>query len=912
MRRLWAYIIVVFAAVVAVIASFPSVAKGISTDGEFKTRRVFTFQLTQRDATDDDETPAELTNSSAKDVADIMKQRLETYNVSTYDLTTTGNDIITVSFAAESDTKYEQIINYLGFSGSFALVNQNDNLVEGKDFLNGAAYTKSYSVNEYPTVIIPVKTDSQAYEELIQGCIDNPEQKETGETNDEGEATTEDVGRIYFLFNWQKGETYQILKDSGQLNSKVLLTIDFTPDDDKTGLYYDSDKNSFSQVCGFQDANGNGYADPKEVREAYAHADYLINLFSASKYDYNVKCIKGLTEGTKEYLAPKTEEVRDIENKLVWNRTLTTIVALIIIISLLLVFFYKLGAVSIFASTLLTAFFTILMMVRTGLLYNSLGVVGAVAVVILSLVSGIIYLNKIKEDSYRGHTLKKANAEAAKKSLLPIVDIHVVGLIVGVMIYAFGGATLRTFSAVLAIGSIISFIINALALRGLMWLPTNSTALNDRYDLFGINKENVPNHMAEEKQTFYGQYTEKNFSKHKKSVGVISGAAFILSLVGIIAFGAVRGGDLFGKNSSSSLGNEIYIQNRILVNNDETSPLNDTTLNTIMESILIQKNKDVAIDQSEVVEEGKSPETYFTLKECVGEKILFSVSQTKVIENESKNYLDTYFRLTLTKQLSGDEIAEIKGYTYTEAETLKEVFEDYFQRTGIFPVSEEQPTVMSLKASSTVVNPSSPRWDRVILGTVIALLIITVYLSLRYRLSRGLSSLIFPMVSSVITIGIMLLLGLFLNVSASVIIAVPVVSIFAYLYLIQFYNRERELLLDDKVKDNSKEHRAEVAARALGIAYTPILATAVIGIYCLINFFGFAPAVMSNAYAAMFVGAIIALGVISSLIVPICNLLFNLFSKVKISRKPKEKKNKNKPVKKSAEPEEAIFIGIND
>ena len=184
---------------------------------------------------------------------------------------------------------------------------------------------------------------------------------------------------------------------------------------------------------------------------------------------------------------------------------------------------------------------------------------------------------------------------------------------------------------------------------------------------------------------------------------------------------------------------------------------------------------------------------------------------------------------------------------------------------------------------------------------------------LRYRLSRGLSSLVFPVVSSLITIGIMLLLNLFLSMSASVIIAAPIVCLFSYLYLIQFYHRERELLLEDKVKDNSKEHRAEVAKRALGMAYAPILVTAVIGIYCLINFFGFAPSVMSVAYAAMFIGALIALGLIQVLVVPVSNWLFNLFSKVKINRKPKEnKKNKNKPVKKSAEPEEAIFIGIND
>lgn len=559
--------------------------------------------------------------------------------------------------------------------------------------------------------------------------------------------------------------------------------------------------------------------------------------------------------------------------------------------------------VSIFTATLVTAFLSILTLVKTGLLYNSLGVVGIVVVVVLSLVSGIIYLNKLKEDSYRGHTLKKANTEASKKSLLPIIDIHVIGLLVGIFTYFFGGAPLRSFSAILAIGSIISVLINTIGLKILMWLPTNATALNNRYDLFGINKEYVPNHMAEEKQTFYGQYTEKNFSKHKKSVGIISCGAFLLAVVGMVVVGVNRGGELFSRQTSKTLGNEIYIQNRLLVVNDEESPLTDTTLDTILDNIMIQKSADVEIDET-------NPDTYYTLKDCVKDKFLFSTGETKVDDTETTyNYLNTYFRLTLSKQLTGKEISKIKGQIIPDDSDLDYVFNDYFDIVSPFTGSE---TTMELKSVSTVVNPSSPKWDKVILGTSIALLVITVYLSLRYRLSRGLSSLLFPVLSSAISIGIMLLLSLFLDISASVIIAVPVVSIFAYLYLIQFYNRERELLLDDKVKDNSKEHRAEVAARALGIAYTPILATAVIGIYCLINFFGFAPSVMSNAYAAMFVGGIIALGIISALIVPVCNFLFNLLSKVHIERKQKEKKNKNKPIKKSAEPEEAIFIGIND
>lgn len=907
MRRLWAYIIVVFAAVVAVIASFPGVAKGVAgtAGGEFQTRRVFTFQLSQRDKTDDDINPKELNENSSKEIADIMKTRLDKYNVSSYDLKTVGNDMITVSFAAENDNKYQQIITYLGFSGSFALLNKHDNVVEGKDFLNGAAYTKSYSVNEYPTVIIPVKTSEESYKNLIAGCKEETEEVDSGETDDDGNPTTKTVGRIYVIYNYQPGETYQILSDSNKLQEKTLFTIDFEPDDTEAGLYFDDNKNSFSRVCGFQDSNQNGYADPNEVREAYAQADYLLNLFSASALDYDVKCIKGLAEGTKEYLPAKVEQVTNIEGKLVWNRTLTAVVALMIIVCLLLVFFYKLGAASVFVTTLVTAFLTILIMVKTGLEYNSLGVVGIVAVVVVSLVSGIIYLNKLKEDSYRGHTLKKANTEASKKSLLPIIDIHVVAVIIGIFCYVFGGTPLRSFSALLTIGSLLSVIFNTIGFKALMWMPTNATALNNRYDVFGINPAFVPNHMMEEKQNYYGQYADKNFERRKKPVGIVACGAFLLALVGMITFSAIRGGELLKQPVSKSLGNEIYVQDKILVTNDEESPLNDGTLDTILENVLIKQKADVAIDET-------NKETYYTLKDCVSEKILFSEEETKVEEDESSyNYLTTYFRLTLSKGLTGNEIAQVKGHPTSEETTLNDVLDDYFNTTSTFTSSID--SSIKLKAVETVVNPASPRWEKIVLGTSIALLVITVYLMLRYRLSRGLASLFLPVVSSVITVGLMLLANLFLTIPASVIIAVPVISLFSYLFVIQLYNRERELILDDKVKDNSKEHRTELIRRALGLAYTPILASSVIGIYTLINFFGFAPSVMSGGYALMFIGTLIALGLFSVLLVPLCNFLFGLFSKVKINRAPKEnKKNKNKPVKKSAEPEEAIFIGIND
>ena len=915
MRRLWAYIIVVFAAVVAVIASFPGVIKDMTKGGEFTSRRVFTFQLREKEAVDIDagEKIVPITENSAKDMADIMKTRLEAYNVSSYDIQTKGNDMITVSFPAENDDIYNNIVTYLGFSGSFAIANNyTDFVVEGKDFLNGQAYINSYSLNEYPTVIIPVKTDNEEYKTLIEDCVAHPEQEET--QDDSGESTTKSVARLYFFYNWQEGETYQVLKENNLLNSKTLFTIDFEPNEDRTNLYFNSDKNSFFKTSGYVDKNGNGYADPDEVKTAFAQADYWLNLLTASKLDYEVECVKGLNS-YEETLEPKTEAVESVKGRLAWNRTLTAIVAFTVIICLLLVFFYKLGAVSIFTSTLATVFFALLMMTRTGLEYNSLGVVAFVAVAVLALVSGIIYMGKLKEDSYRGHTLKKANTEASKKSLLPIIDIHVVAILVGVFTYIFGGTPLRSFSAILAIGALISLIISTLGLKGLMWLPTNATALNNRYDLFGVDPNRVPNHMAEEKQSFYGEYADKDFTTRKKPVGIIASLAFVLGLAGIVTFGVLRSGDLLKQPASKSLGNEIYIQNRILVTESKPdSPLDEDSLKSILDNVLIQEKTDTAIDESDDT-------TYYTLNECVNEKTFFYVEDVKVEESVTNTYRTTYFRLTLSKSLTGNEIAKVKGYTPLPGTTLNGILSELFD-SGYDITSDFEPNVpdeplknsMTLKAVETVTNPSSPKWQGILIGSAIAVAVVTLYLSLRYRLSRGLASLIFPVVSSVVTVGVILLLNLFLSMSASVFVAVPMVVIFSYLYLIQFFNKERELLSEDRVKDNSENHRAEVAKRALGIAYTPILATAVIGIFALINFFGFAPSVMSNAYAMMFIGALISLGVITVLAVPVCNLLFGSLAKAgsRFARAPKEKKKSNKPVKKSAEPEEAIFIGIND
>ena len=102
--------------------------------------------------------------------------------------------------------------------------------------------------------------------------------------------------------------------------------------------------------------------------------------------------------------------------------------------------------------------------------------------------------------------------------------------------------------------------------------------------------------------------------------------------------------------------------------------------------------------------------------------------------------------------------------------------------------------------------------------------------------------------------------------------------------------------------------------RAIAISSTPMVISFIIALYLGVNFFGFMPANVSWIFLLVILGVSLGIALVLTLFGPCAQVFFKLFSKVNISRPKLNKKKKARPVrvKKSAEPEEAIFIGIND
>ena len=284
----------------------------------------------------------------------------------------------------------------------------------------------------------------------------------------------------------------------------------------------------------------------------------------------------------------------------------------------------------------------------------------------------------------------------------------------------------------------------------------------------------------------------------------------------------------------------------------------------------------------------------------------------------TKSGIDTvyyaYYRISFEKALSGEEVISYKDDSDNElfnepAATFFTI--DTLNSTSGANLNFDHNVNISLK-NSVRVNADQPEFKSLILACTVLVGISFAYLLLRYRLSRGLAVLGVAVLVVGISAGIFALL-FFLPVSSYISVALPFIALFTFDIAVLFMNKEREMVLEDRNRDNSVEARDNLMKRALGISSTPITISFIIALYLGVNFFGFMFTSVSWVFLLMILGVCIATGLVLVTFGPLAQLLFKWFSKVKIA-KPKASKKKKAPVrvKKSAEPEEAIFIGIND
>lgn len=887
MRRIWAHIIIAITAIITMVVTFVSVTNNLNVGMDYANGKTLTFHVTQK--TDNGENnPKEFIstgdNASIKEVAETMKNRLEAAEINDFEVAEFGNDLIKVTLYQDS-VEYSQIKEYLTFNGSLYLysydTNKMDHYVSSEVFINGdkPAYLKDTNTI-YPTINIPVDLDNKDYEEVFTGAVESNEIT-TKEESSEGAGDAETARFMYLCYNFVPGRDSF---ESENFQNLVLLRFEVKTTDakDKTKIfdyYVDGDTYALSTVLNIGDSEGN--VDSSNVKTAWKNGTFYVNLLNAGSYDFDVTCIN-------EEIAPaKVEAIYNLNKNqsVLASSTFIAFAACVLLTSLILIIFYKLGALSIAVTSLGSVFIGILFLMLFGTEFNMIAVVGLILVGFASLASGCVYMNKFKEEAYRGRSVKKANTEASKKSTLVVTDIHFALIVLGAFNYLIGGAAMKGFALVTVLAGLVSLILNLTVFKGFLWLDTNASATQGKYNLFGVDQTKVPNLASEEKQSYFGAYADKDFTKKSKLAVIISGVAFVATLAAMITFGVVKGSVY--NNPEKVYETELFIK----LDNEESfdAAVASDNIKTILNTI----SKDAAGNEK--------------LSDSFGNLTPVDFDVLEYDNEQASPYVMHCYGGYIVK--INNELPENIYYNGTQYKTEEFFLEDNPIIQDAIGNADALLSIEIGTGSSSV--KGSPNTVRVIIATGAALLTTGLYLLLRYKLSRGLGAIVTTLIGTTFVAGICSLLH-FIPVTNAGVLGAVVGEFVCFVFAILLLSKEKDLVLDDKKHDNSFENRNLIMKNAVSYGFNDILNIAIIGLYIGVNFlFGPNTAAWSWTSVGIFIATAVAFCLAMFVLGPVSQFFFKKFANVG-KAKPRKAKAKGTTKNKSAEPEEAIFIGIND
>ena len=172
------------------------------------------------------------------------------------------------------------------------------------------------------------------------------------------------------------------------------------------------------------------------------------------------------------------------------------------------------------------------------LLYNAMGAVftlsGIAALVLgvgMAVDSNILTFERIKESMYAGRSVKTAFREGSKDSFRTIVDAQLTTFISALILYIFGTGSVKGFATMLIVSTITTLLLIVFIVRFLLGLLVNSGYLDERYELFGVKKSDVPDVSKGEERRKFTKFKGFDFVGKAKYFICTSLAILVISFV---------------------------------------------------------------------------------------------------------------------------------------------------------------------------------------------------------------------------------------------------------------------------------------------------------------------------------------------------------------------------------------------
>ncbi len=191
-------------------------------------------------------------------------------------------------------------------------------------------------------------------------------------------------------------------------------------------------------------------------------ADDLINILKAGKLPAPARIVEETVVGPT------------LGAEAVSKGLFSTVIALILVLLFMGFYYSKAGWVADFAMVI-NNFFVIGILASFGAVLTLPGIAGIVLTIAMSVDANILIFERVREELSLGKATGLAIKEGYKNAMSSVIDSHVTGLLLGIILYVFGTGPIQGFATTLIIG-IISSLFCAIFITRLIfdrWLSKN-------------------------------------------------------------------------------------------------------------------------------------------------------------------------------------------------------------------------------------------------------------------------------------------------------------------------------------------------------------------------------------------------------------------------------------------------------
>ena len=183
--------------------------------------------------------------------------------------------------------------------------------------------------------------------------------------------------------------------------------------------------------------------------------------------------------------------------------------------------------------------------------------------------ANIISYERIRQELYKGRSVRAAVAEGQKQSFSAIFDAQLTTLIAGLIMYIWGNGAVRGFATMLIITVIGTLVINVAFSRWLLNQLVGSGKFDNRPELFGVKKDQIPDVSKGEAQFYFGI---RGYDYVKKAKYLIYTSLAILGVALISGiFNAAGGRGFMNLGIDFAAGTKLTVTSDSAITIDEVS-----------------------------------------------------------------------------------------------------------------------------------------------------------------------------------------------------------------------------------------------------------------------------------------------------------------------------------------------------